>query len=389
MPTTLENILRPLALSEFVKKYFDKKAVHIQGEPDKFYGLFDWNSLNDMLATIFLTEQQIKLSSDGKYFLTKDRNRILSEVHRGATLIVENADNLEHNIRHFLNRLSDEICTSTRINLYLSFPDKQGYTIHYDTHDFFILQIEGYKHWDVYPQTIESPLFFQKKHARTPPSEEQAYLSCTLGKGDVLYVPKGHWHKAMAVREPSVHLTLAVFVPTGIDFLSWFVDELREDPVIRRSLPFFTKEDFDKSPYIKEQLSEYVQALGKMFFEKICAKDTVTSYYRYYIARQKNRVPFNFPDQFTEDIDTLCAVKTFRKLPLPTFLNDTSDEKIEIIAAGKVISLGKRAESLLRLITTREEFSINDLISVSGLTHREIYQVLLALVREGIIEISD
>jgi ribosomal protein L16 Arg81 hydroxylase len=389
MPKTLEKILSPLTLPEFVEKYSYKKAVHIQGAPDKFNGLFDWESLNDLLTSFCLTGQKVKLSKGGKSFSTNDTNRILNEVHQGATLILEDADNVDHSIRHFLNRFSDEICASTRINLYLSFPDKQGYTIHYDTHDIFILQLDGYKQWNVYPLTVESPLFFQKGHGNTPPSKEQAYLNCTLGKGDVLYVPKGHWHEATAVKEPSLHLTLAMFTPTGIDFLNWFVDELREDPVIRRSLPFFTKVDFDESPAIREQLDEYIRTLRDAFFDKLSAKDIATAYYRYYVAKQKNRVPFNFPDQLIERVAALDGVKTFNRLPLPSFLNETPDGKIELITGGRIISFGKRLESLLRFIITREEFSTDDLMSVSGLSLKQVHQVLLVLIREGLVDIRD
>ncbi len=45
----------------------------------------------------------------------------------------------------FADALSDELSSRVMINLYLSSPGVAGFPRHYDTHDFFILQIAGYK----------------------------------------------------------------------------------------------------------------------------------------------------------------------------------------------------------------------------------------------------
>ena len=48
-----------------------------------------------------------------------------------------------------------------------------------------------------------------------------------LEAGDLLYIPRGWWHVAMPLDEPTLHLTVGVNNLTGADFLRWFADRLR------------------------------------------------------------------------------------------------------------------------------------------------------------------
>ena len=60
-----------------------------------------------------------------------------------------------------------------------------------------------------------------------------------LNDGDMLYIPRGWWHVATPLDEPTLHLTVGVNNPTGADLLSWFVDRLRASEDVRRDLPLF------------------------------------------------------------------------------------------------------------------------------------------------------
>jgi len=55
--------------------------------------------------------------------------------------------------------------------------------------------------------------------------------------GDVLYIPRGIWHIAFPINEPTLHLTVGFTPSTGIDFLDWLGGRLRDSVVFRRDLP--------------------------------------------------------------------------------------------------------------------------------------------------------
>jgi hypothetical protein len=58
-----------------------------------------------------------------------------------------------------------------------------------------------------------------------------------LEHGDTLYLPRGWWHVAYPVNEPSLHLTVSLTPPNGVDFLGWAIARLRGQEAVRANLP--------------------------------------------------------------------------------------------------------------------------------------------------------
>ena len=375
-----------MPLAQFLDEYNYEKAVHIKGDNAKFNDLFDWKSLNDDLAVRSLNSLPIKISTGGDAFSTSDARLVEKHAKAGATIIVENIDNTDATLRNFLNAFSDEICTSTRINLYLSFPGKQGYDVHYDTHDFFILQIEGCKEWHVYPPTITSPLFFQKAHGDAKPTQTDMYLKCTMRRGDVLYVPKGHWHDAISVNEASLHLTLAMFTPTGIDFLNWFVDELRDDPEIRRTLPFVLKTEVPDTNEPVEKVRQALDKIKEVAKLKLSNPSLESEFRRYLVAKRKNRVPFSFPDQFLP----LPLAGQYRRVPHSTLLQRNAQNDLELLYAGKIATFKTQSKELLEFVLSTDSFLMSDLMEHMGsLTRDEVGKIVGVLSKQGLIVSAD
>jgi hypothetical protein len=58
-----------------------------------------------------------------------------------------------------------------------------------------------------------------------------------LEEGGVLYMPRGWWHVACPVDEPSLHLTVGLSHPTGIRMLEWLVSQLKATVETRMDVP--------------------------------------------------------------------------------------------------------------------------------------------------------
>ncbi|MEH1837976.1 MAG: cupin domain-containing protein [Nostoc sp.] len=121
-------------------------------------------------------------------------------------------------IATFASKLRHSLGCRVHVNLYCSLAKQQGFSCHYDLHEVFILQIDGQKEWQIFNDTFKYPLPIQKSDLFSPP-DEQPYLNCVLKPGDILYIPRRHWHYAVALDQPSLHLTVGVHCKTGIDFL--------------------------------------------------------------------------------------------------------------------------------------------------------------------------
>jgi hypothetical protein len=122
-------------------------------------------------------------------------------------------------------------------NLYLTPPGAQGFAAHFDTHEVFILQIDGDKHWRFHGVARDLPLPSDQAPVRPdqlgPPTHE-----VVLQPGDLLYIPRGHVHEAFTSGRASLHLTVGVLVFRWLDLLRQaLADAADADVRFRRSLP--------------------------------------------------------------------------------------------------------------------------------------------------------
>jgi ribosomal protein L16 Arg81 hydroxylase len=57
--------------------------------------------------------------------------------------------------------------------------------------------------------------------------------------GDVLYIPRGQYHDAVATSEASLHLSFGLVPYTGHDFMTVLLRSLFTDPLFRQAMPHF------------------------------------------------------------------------------------------------------------------------------------------------------
>lgn len=83
------------------------------------------------------------------------------------------------------------------MQLFVTPPGGISFGWHYDAEDVVILQTGGSKDYNLRANTLD-------QYARSEPDfskirEETSPLAlCTLVEGDMLYLPRGHWHVARA-----------------------------------------------------------------------------------------------------------------------------------------------------------------------------------------------
>ena len=83
---------------------------------------------------------------------------------------------------------------------------------HYDRNDIVILQQEGMKRWRIYGPPEPDPA--AEKTGKSPPDTAPIFDE-VLRPGDMLFLPAGYWHHCDNSSERSLHLGLAMSVPSG------------------------------------------------------------------------------------------------------------------------------------------------------------------------------
>jgi ribosomal protein L16 Arg81 hydroxylase len=96
--------------------------------------------------------------------------------------------------------------------------------------------VAGRKQWKVWNQTRPYPFKEDVVDTSVPPTDEPVWDGI-LEAGGLLSIPRGAWHVAYPLDEPSLHLTVTIQNHTGIDLLRWLAEQLKSSEAARMAIP--------------------------------------------------------------------------------------------------------------------------------------------------------
>lgn len=177
-----------------------------------------------------------------------DADAIRERFADGATLVLQSLHRMHPPLVRFCRQLADELGHATQCNAYVTPPGSKGFAPHHDTHDVFVLQVDGHKLWHVYAPVLELPLSSQSSQSlggesALLPVGTAPLLSVELGPGDALYLPRGYIHAAETADDRSIHLTVGVLAATAYDVLRDVLTLAADEPAFRRALPLGSADD--------------------------------------------------------------------------------------------------------------------------------------------------
>ncbi|MGH9490653.1 MAG: cupin domain-containing protein, partial [Terriglobales bacterium] len=246
-PMDLAWLLAPTLPDAFFAQYWERQPLILRrSRPEYFRGLLSLTALEQALAKqtrqypeVMLKDASRELdaadyTSDG---VTLDLRRVYELFAAGATISVAFLDTVWPPLGALCRALESDWTCPFQANVYLTPPAAQGAKPHYDTHDVFVLQVEGSKQWRLFGSPLPVPLAGQEfdpgQHALGPVTAE-----FEMHAGDVAYIPRGVAHEARATRELSLHITLGALRYTWADaLLEMVAAACIADPAFRYSLP--------------------------------------------------------------------------------------------------------------------------------------------------------
>ena len=187
----------------------------------------------------------------------------------GATLVLQGLHRTWPPLVSFSQDIAAELGHPVQVNAYVTPPQSQGFSDHYDVHDVFVLQVEGEKRWMIRPPVHESPLRDQpwtdRKDAVARAAQEEPLLDVVLRPGDALYLPRGFLHAATAQGDVSIHLTVGVHTWTRHALAKEVAREvlrrLADDVTLRASLPLGI--DVGAAEMVADELTLVHDAMAK------------------------------------------------------------------------------------------------------------------------------
>jgi ribosomal protein L16 Arg81 hydroxylase len=388
----LDYLISPIPWDEFRSTYLDTRGVHISGDSEKYAELFGWDEVNDLINHRTFTYPDIRLAHDGKKLSAaelKDKTRWITE--HGATLILNRIQQHDPVLDHFGSILGRDLNSPVNINTYVSWPTHQGFDIHYDLHDVIILQVEGTKIWKVFEPTRKSPLAQEEGRDKGAPPESLPYIEVELSPGDILYIPRGHWHYAIAT-SPSVHLTIGWNPKSNYDFLHWLLDkDLGEREEFRKDIPLVGMKDLGDAKQdtkFKEHVDDFRQRMLGLFSDPGLGDRIVE--YMLMDTRFEPRVNLPLAQGITESITpkTLFTPAVDQKLWIR---HDPESNHARVVGRGFRFELVDMSEALLqRLFSMTGAVSGEILMEIDpDIKWNAVCRLLLTCHRKGFLVLAE
>ncbi|HKG13059.1 MAG TPA: cupin domain-containing protein [Pyrinomonadaceae bacterium] len=393
----LAEILAPDAPEEFFDSSWGVNVLHVRGESGRFRHFMPWPRLSEILRRHRLGFPRLRLVRDGKPLpvasylrhVSGSRQKITipriksselaKQLREGATLVLDAVDELSEPVEELAVGLELLFREHVQVNMYAGWQTSRGFDLHWDDHDVFILQVAGRKRWSVYGETRRAPLVSDVEKAARPPGEP--VWGGTLEDGDLLYIPRGWWHVAEPLAEPTLHLTVGVHNRTGLDLLRWFSERMRASEAFRRDLPRMSSPG-ERAAHFKRLREELFEAFDDALLER---------FYEETDSRADSRARVELPFDATprqEPASTAARVRLLAPRPLKL---EAAGGVVEFDSMKRRWRFAEDALLVLRPLEERRECTVAELCDAARakLEERTVRAFVRELARQGLVALIE
>ena len=324
-PFGFDEVMAPLGAARFFAEYEGKRPLHLKGAADKFHHVMSWAELNRLLAQatiwskdslqLVLDREPVPAATyclpaagrDGGQVLRPDPAKVKQLLAQGATLVANDIDHLSTGLTAFAKAMEDALKGKVQGNLYLSSKRRQGFGAHFDTHDVYAVHVEGTKTWHVYENRAPDPIAHPRFKRFGAEYHEQAkgglLMDVKMEPGDLLYLPRGWYHDALADEGGCIHVAFGITYPIGLDVLSLLFERVLDEPEFRANLP---RPD---GPGARDALSGRLHDLGRVLRRVLQDQKTAVAVETFQRGYAYPRHGYDLPDLLSQEVETTYRVR--------------------------------------------------------------------------------
>ena len=273
----------------------------------------------------------------------------------GATIILESLHNYSAPLRDFCRDLETELRRGTQVNAYITPPGAQGFATHVDSHDVFVVQVYGTKHWLVHDRS-------------DPKGEGTPLIDRDLKVGECLYIPKGFPHSATTSSSASAHLTIGILPNTAAQMKRELLSLLDLDETDVHGM------DIEKvAGAFLEQVKNTVDSIGEDELSRRLTRVFFASRHSS-LRGQLKRV---LEAGEVSDSDKLVTRVEWQRFDQP--------DEVLLFLPDRELSFSTRLAPALDVILRDEPFHVSEL--APHLDEEERHAVVARMIKEGLLEL--
>lgn len=362
----LRRVIHPITPEQFFAEYYEKKPLLIRrNDPKYFETLLTLDEIDRVITTLGLAHPVIEATNAQKQVTASDYTypsgmidvaRLYQVFADGGTIILPQLHDRVAPLAHLCRAMEQEMSARFQTNIYLT-PggEAQGFKTHFDSHDVFVLQVSGSKHWQVFDTAIELPYRGMRfDPAQTQPGEMSAEFE--LQAGDTYYLPRGVMHHAVTHAGGSLHITLGALHTSWTDLMVEAIAQVGVNDVdFRRALPpGFAREGFDRTA-----AREHFRLLLRKIVEN-ADFDRALDYFAGDLVSTRHPLLEGQMQQIMK-LDGLTADSVVGARPHLLFQFAEDAERVTVSCFGRDISLPLFASPTLRHLLSSESVRVGDL----------------------------
>ena len=218
----------------FVDKVWATRLHVHRADPAGLQALLGVDDVDHLLTSTALRTPALRVAHDGQVVPSSrytrsatlagvaltglvDARKVFDLVDGGATVVLQGLHRYWPPLTALVGDLEIALGHPGQANAYLTPPGSQGFALHNDTHDVFVLQTHGRKLWEIH--------------------DDDGRHDVLLEPGTCMYLPTGTPHAARTQETTSLHVTVGIHQITWRDLVARVTHQALAQDSLDEALP--------------------------------------------------------------------------------------------------------------------------------------------------------
>lgn len=393
-PLGLAELIAPTTVESFAGDYWNTKPLVVHRDDPYYYrDVLTLADVDGIVANSSLHDGDLRLVADGTEtsiteLLPKELEGkvnglelLYARYRAGATVNLTFLHERWPPVAALCRGLATELSASVHGNVYLTPPGTRGLKPHHDTHDVFVLQLHGTKHWRFYPTQTPLPLREHPLYQQPEDGAGEPVADFVLRPGDLAYLPRGTVHAATANDDVSLHLTVGVTPLVWAHVVRTAAERvLLDDTRFRPALPIGFAADENARAACARQLTKLIGVLSA----EIQSPETIEQVAVKTTQWRQPALAGHLLDLAALpgiDLDTMVRVRPQLRCHMTR-----DDDEVHLAFHGKTIDLPEYVEDELAFVLKADRFTGADI--PGSLDDDGRLLLVRRLVQEGLLTLT-